>query len=84
MVLHLLDKAELDLPYDKQITLQDLETDEKLQINPEDLRETYTKQVDEYLSSIRRGCNDCDFEYHPMFVHEPYDKALIRLITRRA
>jgi uncharacterized protein (DUF58 family) len=83
MVLHLLDKAELDLPYDKQITLQDLETDEKLQINPEDLRETYSKHVEEYLSSIRRGCNDCDFEYHPMFVHEPYDKALIKLITRR-
>jgi uncharacterized protein (DUF58 family) len=84
MVLHLLDKAELDLPYEQQITLQDLETDEKLQINPDDLRDTYVKQVDEYLASVRRGCNDCDVEYHPMYVHEPYDKALIKLIGRRS
>ena len=45
MVLHLLDRAEMDLPYEGQVTLQDLETDERIQINAEDLRETYRQQV---------------------------------------
>lgn len=84
IILHLLDKAETELPYDRQITLQDLETSEKLQIDPADIRETYTQQVQAYLTSIRRGCNDCDIEYHTMFVHEPYDRALVQLLNRRS
>ncbi len=83
MVLHLLDKAEIDLPYDRQITFQDLETDEKIQIDPSELRDTYKLQVQQYLSSVRRVCNDCDIEYHAMFVNEPYDKALTQLMNRR-
>jgi uncharacterized protein (DUF58 family) len=84
MVLHLLDKAEVELPYDRQITLQDLETNEKLQIDPADLREAYTEQVEKFLVSMRRACNDSDIEYHQIFVHEPYDRALVQLMNRRA
>lgn len=84
MLIHLLDRAEVDLPYDKQITLNDLETGEKLQIDPADLRETYRKQVASYLDSVRRACNDCDAEYHAVFVDTPYDRALIGLIHRRS
>ena len=83
MVLHLLDRAELDLPYDRQVTLQDLETDEKLQIDPADLRETYVKQVQEYLTQVRRACNDSDIEYHILHTDTPYDKALVHLMNRR-
>jgi len=84
LIIHLLDKAEIDLSFDRQVTLQDLETGEKLQINPADLRETYRKNVQQYLNDIRRCCSDSDVEYHPIYVHEPYDKALVQLITRRS
>jgi uncharacterized protein (DUF58 family) len=84
IVLHLMDKAEMELPYDRQITLVDLETDEKLQIDPADLRETYIKQVQEYMTSVRRVCNDCDIEYHMITVDQPYDRALVELMSRRS
>ena len=83
MILHLLDRAELDLPYEHQITLQDLETGEKLQIDPADVRETYQQQVQGYLSQVRRACNDGDVEYHAMHTDVPYDKALVGLMARR-
>ncbi len=83
MVLHLLDRNEIDLPYDRQITMKDLETGEELQIDPADLRETYKKQVEAYMTQIRQVCNGGHAEYHPMFVDEAYDKALVRLISRR-
>lgn len=83
MVLHLIDPAELDLPYERQVTLQDLETGEKLQIDPSELRPTYQEQVRDYLQGIRRGCNDCDMEYHTISVDMPYDKALVSLLNRR-
>jgi uncharacterized protein (DUF58 family) len=86
LLLHLLDPAELDLSgpaYQRKVTLEDLETGEKVQIDPAEVRENYKKQVADYLASVRRVCNDCDIEYHVSMIDEPYDKALIRLITRR-
>ena len=83
MVLHLLDQAEIDLPYQKQVTFQDMETGEKLQADPRDLRETYKSEVEAYLARVRKACNDSDVEYHAMFVQEPYEKALVRLLSRR-
>jgi len=83
MVIHLLDRAELDLPYDRQITLQDLETDEKLQIDPADIRETYQGQVQAYLTQVRRVCTEGDIEYQTIYVDQPYDKALVELLGRR-
>jgi uncharacterized protein (DUF58 family) len=83
MVLHLLDKQELDLPWSKQITLEDLESAEKIQVDPRELRDSYRQQVEQYLASLRRGCNDCDAEYHAQMIDVPYSKALVDLMSRR-
>lgn len=83
MVLHLLDKQELELPWSRQITLEDLETEEKLQVDPRELRESYRTQIEQYLASVRRGCNDCDAEYHAQMIDVPYSKALVDLLSRR-
>ena len=84
LVLHLLDKAEIELPYGRQVTLQDLETGEKIQISPPELREAYRKNIQAYLVNIRRCCSDCDIEYHPIYTDVAYEKALVELITRRS
>jgi uncharacterized protein (DUF58 family) len=83
MMLHLLDKAEIELPYDRQVTLEDLETGERVAVDAASLRAAYQKNVQDYLASLRRGCSDCDVEYHTMYVHEPFDKALVRLLSQR-
>jgi uncharacterized protein (DUF58 family) len=83
IVLHLLDRNEVDLPYDRKLTFQDMETAETVQIEPADIRESYRRQVQAHLASVRKACNDSDVEYHDIFVDEPYDKALIRLLSRR-
>jgi uncharacterized protein (DUF58 family) len=83
MVLHLLHRAEVDLPYDKQVTLEDLETGERIQIDPRNLREAYREQVQTYLTDIRRACSSGDVEYQSMFMDQPYDRALVQLLNRR-
>jgi uncharacterized protein (DUF58 family) len=83
MTLHLLDRAELELPWDGQVTLEDLESAEKIQIDPRELRESYRAQVERYLASVRRACNDCNAEYHMMMTDVPYSKALVDLLARR-
>ncbi len=84
LVIHLLDRAEVDLPYERQVTLEDLESGERVQINPKDLREAYQQEVQKYLALVRRCCSDCDVEYHSIYVDQPYDKALVQLINRRS
>ena len=83
MVLHLLDKQELELPWTKQITLEDLESAEKIQVDPRELRQSYQQQVEQYLTALRRGCNDCGAEYHAQMIDVPYSKALVDLLSRR-
>jgi uncharacterized protein (DUF58 family) len=83
IVLHLLDNAEIDLPYDRELTFQDMETGEKIQIDARSIRDEYKSEVEKYLASIRKACNDRDVEYHDLYVDEPYDKALVRLLSRR-
>jgi uncharacterized protein (DUF58 family) len=84
MMIHLLDPAELNLPYDRMLTFQDLETREKIQVDPSELREVYKKEVEQYLAQIRRACTDSDVEYHTILTSEPYEKALVRLLSRRS
>jgi uncharacterized protein (DUF58 family) len=83
LILHLLDRAEIDLPYDRQLTLQDLETDERIEVDARDLRASYKKQVADYLDLIRKAASDAGAEYHRMFVDVPYDRALLSLLSRR-
>src|SRR5690606_5165941 len=64
LVLHLTSPAEMDLPYTEQLTLQDLETGERLQIDPAEIREAYREQTAQFVQQIRRGCNDAGAEYH--------------------
>jgi uncharacterized protein (DUF58 family) len=84
MMIHLLDPAELNLPYDRMLTFQDLETREKIQVDPSELREVYKKEVEQYLAQIRRACTDSDVEDHTILTSEPYEKALVRLLSRRS
>lgn len=84
MVLHLLDRAEIDLPYEKQVTLEDLETGERVQIDPDEVRATYQQQVQAYLTDVRRACVSGDAEYHAIYTDQPYDRALVQLLGRRA
>lgn len=86
MIIHLLHQEEITLQgpaFQRQVTLEDMESGEKIAVDPADIRESYRHQVEEHLTSLRRGCNDSDVEYHVVHVEAPYDKALIDLLSRR-
>lgn len=86
IVLHLLDDRELEFAgpsLQRQVTLEDLETGEKLSVDPVEVRESYRSQIQAHLAALRRGCNDSDVEYHAINVRTPYDKALVDMLSRR-
>ena len=47
ILFHVMDRAEIDFPYNDVIAFHDLETNDRIQIDPAYVRDVYRKQLDE-------------------------------------
>jgi uncharacterized protein (DUF58 family) len=83
IVFHVFDQAELDLPFGKLVTFVDMETTEKLQIDPKFVREEYRRQINEFVSQYRRDCSDSAIEYIVASTATPYDAMLRSYLAGR-
>ena len=86
MLIHLLDKAELTLEgpaFLRQITLEDLESHERIAIEPAEIRAVYQQQVTAHIAALKKGCLNCNSEYQAIDVDTPYDKSIIEFLARR-
>ena len=77
------DQAELDLPFNKLVTFVDMETAEKLQIDPKFIREEYKRQLDGFVGQYRRDCSDSAIEYIVASTATPYDAMLRSYLASR-
>ena len=83
IVFHVFDKAEVDFPFRDEITLRDLETGQRLQIDPAYVRDDYRQRLQEFIASYRRACADTAVDYVMTDTSVPYDFMLSRYIARR-
>ncbi|MFO0910117.1 MAG: DUF58 domain-containing protein [Isosphaeraceae bacterium] len=84
ILFHILDPAERDLPYREMVNLVDLETGERIEVDPASVREEYRRQVEEALSRFRRICAECRIDYVLADTTVPYDFMLSRYLESRA
>ncbi len=83
IVFHVFDQAELDLPFDKLVTFVDMETQEKLQIDPKYVRDEYKRQIEDFIGQYRRDCSDSAIEYVVASTAMPYDAMLRSYLASR-
>lgn len=83
IVFHVLDPAELDFPFEKPASFQDLETGELFPVVPEKLREGYRKVVREHVAEIQRRVAGQGAEYTLLNTSQPLDLALFRYLLSR-
>lgn len=62
-VFHVLDPAELRLPRHGLADLREIETEQRMTLDLDDVREAYKQQVQSYLDELRRGCSRLRFDY---------------------
>ena len=62
-MFHILDDAELHLPFSRLVTFVDKESHERLQIDPKLVRDQYRRELAEFLTFVRRACNDSAIDY---------------------
>jgi uncharacterized protein (DUF58 family) len=84
IVFHLLDPAELNLPFDGNILFEDLEA-ASLQVitDPRAIRATYQQVVHEFINDMRKQCLDNAIDYQLISTATPLDQALASYLSWR-
>ena len=71
-----MNQAELDFPFNQLATFVDMETNERLQVDPKLVREQYIREVNDFIETYRRDCTDSGIEYVLASTATPYDQML--------
>jgi uncharacterized protein (DUF58 family) len=83
ILFHVLDKAEIDFPFDDTIAFHDLETNERIQVDPAYVRDQYKAQIEEFIENYRRSCAEAGIDYVLTDTSVPYDFMLSKYIAKR-
>lgn len=83
IVFHVFDKAELEFSFKDTIAFHDLETDERIQIDPAYVRDAYLEQIREFTETYRRECAESQIDYIMTDTSVPYDFMLSRYLAKR-
>jgi uncharacterized protein (DUF58 family) len=84
IVFHLLDPAELRLPFDQPASYEDLESGERIPVVPEEARARYVALVNEHIASLSRVLGENRVDYTQIDTSQPLDHALHEYLSRRA
>jgi uncharacterized protein (DUF58 family) len=83
VVFHVLDPAELALPWDEAATFQDLESGELLPVIPGEQREKYQALMQGHVDELRRRMVEQGVEYTLLDTSVPLDRALFAYLADR-
>jgi len=83
IVFHLLDHAELELPFSSALWLEDMENGKRVLTHPEIIREKYKGLVKEFIETYKLSCLRSDIDYCLIDTKTPLDLALGAYLARR-
>jgi len=83
LVFHVLDPAELELPFEDPASFQDMETGEQLPVIPKRLREGYREMVGAHIAELEERIGGERMDYLMLDISQPLDHALFRYLTIR-
>jgi len=63
IIVHVLDHAELELPFKDTVRFEGLEGEQPLTTRPSDFRKSYQEAVQAYCTAFRQGCERMDCHY---------------------
>lgn len=84
IVLHLLDDAELEFPFDRVTLFEGMERGEQLVLDPKIVADSYRSRFRRYLDAIKQGCREKNIDYQCMLLSQPFNAALTAYLARRA
>jgi uncharacterized protein (DUF58 family) len=82
-ILHLLDRTELDFPFEDPQLFLSMEDDRKLEISPLELRRGYLEELERFLGETERLCQARDCDYQRVVSDSSPEATLADLLARR-
>jgi len=64
IVFHLLDETELTFPFTNLTSFVDCETNQRIQVDPRTLGETYRREMQAFLDRYRNECGSRGIDEH--------------------
>lgn len=83
LIFHVLDPDELRFPYQRLSDFIDMETGERLQVDPAYVREEYLRQVQGFVDAYKRDCANQNIDYVLTDTSVPYDFLLFSYLSKR-
>ena len=83
IIFHVMDPAEIEFPFKKILSFVDMETNEKLQIDPRYVKEAYIQEISNFVESYRKECANRAIEYVLTRTDTSYDRMLLNYLARR-
>lgn len=82
-VFHLLDRDELEFPFEDPTEFLSLEGPERIEANPRTIRQGYLDEMQAFLARTRRSLQDSDVEYLLTPTDTPPDRVLLEFLAAR-
>jgi uncharacterized protein (DUF58 family) len=83
IILHILDPAEIDFPFQNVTMFKGLEALGEVVTEPRSLRAAYQEELQSYLKRIRTGCRAQQVDYLTVRSDEPLDAVLTAFLSAR-
>ncbi|MCE9592539.1 MAG: DUF58 domain-containing protein [Planctomycetes bacterium] len=84
LVFHVMDRAELDFPYERLTRFKDAEGTGSLIANPKHVRQKYLDRLQRFLTDIKRACYERNVTYQFAPTDAPYEKMLSGFLEKRS
>lgn len=84
LVFHVVDRAELEFPFQRWTSFRDLEDPSlRLKMDARWVRKDYLRNLHEHLRRLREGCRAGRMDYELIDTRTPFDVALAQYLGRR-
>ncbi len=84
LLLHVLDPAELEFPFDGPVLFQGLEALGEQLVEARSLQVAYQAEAKAFCDALELGCRDLNADYSRVLTNEPVDLALRRCLLERS
>jgi uncharacterized protein (DUF58 family) len=84
VLFHVLDRAELELPYEGLTLFEGMESDGEALVDPDDVRSRYRELMQAHIARIEHACRVADIEYFRAVTREPAERVILDFVQGRA
>lgn len=83
ILFHILDEAEVHFPFQGLVEFEDVESQERLEIDARGIRDDYLSSVEEFRALYKRECGLANVDFVTMDTSIGFDKALMEYLIQR-